>query len=325
MPFVTTSSRLRLLFTGGGGAGTEALNRLLRDRYDVHFADADPDARPHSVPLDSWHNIPFASAPSFVEQLLELCRELDVDVLLPGVDEELLPIAKVCAAIAFEVLLPPAEFIATHLDKLTSNARLKALGLPIPETEPLPDRRRVSFPCIVKPRHGRGSRQVAAVRSEEELRAHVVLSRRPPDDFIVQQLLEGQEYTVTMVADRTGMLRAVVPVKVGTKRGVTLRAETDRDEAVIAACAAIHRAQPVAGCFNIQLVKPETGAVKPFEINPRISTTTCLALAAGVDFVGLYLGGGRALNERASDLASFRDHFRLKRSWNNEFLPPEKE
>lgn len=310
----------RLLFTGGGGAGSEALHRLLSEGYDVHFADADPEARPPSVRARDWHTIPLASAPDFLNNLTDLCCTLGVDLLVPGVDEELLAIAYARAAMGCDVLLPPVEFVATHLDKLTSNAVLKGLGVSVPDTEALADRQHLPFPCIVKPRRGRGSRDVATVRSEEELRAHVTLCRRPSEDFLVQQLIPGQEYTVTMVADRAGALRAVVPVKVGIKKGITLRAETDRDAAVIAACEAIHRAHPVSGCFNIQVVKSDSGAVMPFEINPRISTTTCLALAAGVDFVDLYLGG-TAANQLTGGLAAFQDHLRLKRSWHNEFSP----
>lgn len=317
---MSQGNRPRLLFTGGGGAPSEALYRLLIGRYDVHFADADPDARPASVPEQSWHVIPFASDPAFPAALQALCRGLDLALLLPGVDEELVSIAAIRTTIGCEVLLPAADFVATHLDKWTSTAALKARGVPVPDTETLPEHRRVPFPCVVKPRRGRGSRDVAVVRSADELRAHVVLCRRPAADFIVQQLLEGTEYTVTMVADRSGVLRAVVPVKVSSKRGITLRAETDRDDAVIAACAAIHRAQPVAGCFNIQLVKSGTGDVKPFEINPRMSTTTCLALAAGVDFVELYLGAPRSV-QSGCELAFFQNHLRLKRSWHNEFVP----
>ena len=308
-----------LLFTGGGGASSEALYRCLNGRHLVHFADADPEARPPSVPQGAWHQIPMASAPEFVSSLTRLCGVLGVDLLIPGVDEELLAISTARAAIARAVLLPPTEFVSVHLDKLASNALLASLGIPVPDTELPSARHGVSFPCIIKPRRGRGSRDVAIVRSEDELRAHFVVGGRPADDFIVQEQLHGQEYTVTIVADRTGRLRAIVPVRVGLKRGITLRAETDRDEAVTAACAAIHRAQPVAGCFNIQLIKTEAGEVKPFEINPRISTTTCLALAAGVDVVDLYLGGEMSARE-TGELAPFENHLRLKRSWHNEFV-----
>ena len=219
-----------------------------------------------------------------------------------------------------EVLLPSAEFIKTHLDKLKSNSLLLSYGLPAPKTEPLPGHQWVPYPCIVKPRQGRGSRGVAIVHSEQELQAHIVLSRRRSEDFIVQELLVGQEYTVMMAADRTGQLCAVVPVKVGIKKGITLRAETDRDERVIDACIAIHAADPVPGCYNIQLVKTETGDAKPFEINPRISTTSCLGLAAGVNFVDVYLDAKETANSRAEGLLQFQDRLRLRRSWYNEII-----
>jgi len=311
---------VKLLFTGGGGAGSEALHRLLDGRYETHFADADPDAKPCSIPSRRWHGIPMASDSAYLDTLRELCRELGVDVLVPGVDEELLPLAATRDTLGCAVLLPPFAFVRTHLDKLTSFERLRALGVPAPATARLDEPRRMPFPCIVKPRRGRGSRQVMLARSEEDLRAHVLLSRRDPEDFIQQELLRGQEYTVMMVADRSGTLRAVVPVRVHLKRGITLRAQTDRDPQVEAACAAIHAADPVSGCFNIQVIKTETGEVKPFEINPRVSTTTCLAVAAGVDFVAMSLAGSG--DSPAPGLAPFRDGYRLKRSWNNEFIAP---
>ncbi len=308
-----------LLFTGGGGAASEALFRLLRSRHEVHFADADADAKPAGVPAAYWHSVPLASSSAFVERLTQLCAELAVDLLVPGVDEELLEIAKARATVAAVVLLPPEAFVRTHLDKLESSHALRRAGLPAPDTEMAAARKQVSFPCVVKPRRGRGSRDVAVVWTEEELQAHLVHCRRPAEDFVVQQYLEGQEYTVTMVADHTGALRAVVPVRVARKRGITLRAVTDHDDAVINACMSIHAAFPVSGCFNIQMVKTHNDAVQPFEINPRISTTTCLALAAGVSFVDLYLGGLAPFAD-ARGLAIFRDHVQLKRSWTNEFL-----
>jgi carbamoyl-phosphate synthase large subunit len=310
-----TGLKKRLLFTGGGGAGSEALNRLLSDRYEVHFADADIEAKPYSLTTAQWHQIPFAVDSLFVERLAQLCRDIEIDLLIPGVDEELLVIAQAREHFACEVLLPSADFVRMHLDKFTSNLFLRNHQLPAPRTERLRERQSISFPCIAKPRHGRGSRGVTVVHSEQELQAHVLLSKYSPDDFVVQELLTGQEFTVMMAADNHGRLCAVVPVRVGIKRGITLRASTVLDEQVVAACAAIHAANPVAGCYNIQLMKTDTGDIKPFEINPRVSTTSCLALAAGVNFVDVYFG-----QDHVDGLLPFRSELQLRRSWHNEFI-----
>jgi len=313
----------RLLFTGGGGSGSEALYRMLEGRYEVHFVDADIEAKPYLIPSNRWHQIPFANAITFIDKLQSLCREIVVDVLIPSVDEELLPIALARSGFACDVLLPPHAFVKTHLDKLTSNLFLKTHKLSAPETELLPEHKSILYPCIVKPRQGRGSRDVRIINSESELQAHVLLSHRQPDDFILQELLVGQEYTVMMSTNRAGALRAVVPVKVGIKKGITIRAETDFDEAIINECAAIHAANPVAGCYNIQLVRMKNGEIKPFEINPRVSTTACLAMAAGANFIDIFLADSNKENYNNSSLLSFSNHVGLRRTWHNEFLIPQ--
>ena len=109
-----------------------------------------------------------------------------------------------------------------------------------------------------------------------------------------------------------GRLRAVVPVKVDSKRGITIRAETCADAKVIEVCIAIHAAVPAAGCYNIQLIKTETGEVLPFEINPRVSTTLCLVVAAGVDPIAIYLG-----QSPKEMLLPFAEGVRLRRHWKN--------
>jgi len=307
----------RLLFTGGGGAGTEALLRLLSPSYEVFFADADLGAKHFSLADYQWYQIPFANEPEFSNEIVNLCHQLQIDLLIPTVDEELLPIAKMSKNFNFDVLLPPEYFLSRHLDKLTSNSFLIEAGLPAPKTVAA-NNARLDFPCIVKPRSGRGSRHVATARSEAELQAQITLARTNPESFILQELVIGDEYTVMVAADGEGKLRAVVPVKVKCKRGITIDAETVHDDEVIRACCNIHEADPVSGCYNIQLIKEANGSIKPFEINPRISTTACLGLAAGVDFIGIFLGLLDCTDSSQDTLIDFKDRLRLKRSWHNQ-------
>lgn len=85
---------IKVLFTGGGGAGSEALFRLLGDKYEVHFGDADVVAIDPMIPEDRRHELPWASDPMFVDKMSDLCRRLNIDLLIPGVDEELLSLAR---------------------------------------------------------------------------------------------------------------------------------------------------------------------------------------------------------------------------------------
>ncbi len=304
----------RLLFTGGGGAGTEAIWRLLGDRYDIHFADADPAAIDPLVPADRRHAIPMALAPGFAEAVGGLCRRLQVDVLIPSVDEELPLLAASVEALApTRLMLPHADYVAMMLDKLRMARLLAETGLPAPRSGTLADPGAVVPPCFSKPRSGRGSRGILVLESAAQMDGYRLMQGEAADRILVQDLLVGQEYTVMMAADASSRLQAVVPVKVGQKRGITVKARTDQDQRVIDACAAIHAAVPAAGCYNIQLIRTESGVCVPFEINPRISTTFCVGVAAGIDPIAVFLGRSTA---PAQGFLPFRQ-VSLTRRWVN--------
>ena len=302
----------KILFTGGGGAGNEALFRLLGDRYEMHFADADLQAIDPSIPIERRHEIPFANHPDFGKEVCGLFQRLEIDLLVPGVDEELALVAGLVDEGRLRALLPSASFVRRNLDKFSSMTFLNELGL-APETVLAEEAESIGFPCIVKPRCGRGSRGVSVISSAEKWAAYLTLSEAGEGGCIAQELGVGEEFTVMMAADSEGVLRAVVPVAVGIKRGITLRAETRRDERVEAACCKIHAADPVPGCYNIQLILQEDGRILVFEINPRVSTTLCLGVAAGIDPLAI-------LYQRidGDDLLPFTEQLQLRRYWVNQ-------
>jgi carbamoyl-phosphate synthase large subunit len=303
----------RILFTGGGGAVYEALYPLWKSRYDMHFVDANVDAFSPALPRERCHVGPLGNDHRFAAATAELCATLGIDLLVPAVDEELPhseSIAKLAQSLA--IMTPAPDYIKTMLDKLAMADLLRALGLPVPRTVTFERIAEIGFPCFAKPRQGRGSRGVQTLRNAEAAAAYRTLSGLADDQIVVQDLLEGQEYTVMMAADRDARLHAVVPVKVHVKRGITLRAQTDANQTVINACANIHRAAPTPGCYNIQLCLTGDNRVMPFEINPRISTTFCLGVAAGIDPIAIFLG-----SESPAGLRGFRTGVKLFRSWHS--------
>ncbi len=305
----------KILFTGGGGAGNEALYRLLSDRYEMHFADADVEAIDPVIPQERRHAIPFANAPAFSIELCHLMQRLKIDLLIPGVDEELLAVAALVEEGRVAALLPPSEFVRRHLDKQTSMQFLHDHHLSAPKTVPATQAEEIGFPCIVKPRSGRGSRGVALIRSCEQLDAYLAYNGGA-DGWIAQEQGQGEEFTVMMAADFSGRLHAIVPVAVEVKRGITLRAHTCRNSAVEEACRKVHEADPVAGCYNIQLIHQDDGRILIFEINPRVSTTMCLGVAAGIDPIALFIGEPQPGD---APPPAFKGNLHLTRNWINCF------
>lgn len=312
---------IKVLFTGGGGAGSEALFRLLGQHHVLHFGDADVSAIDPSIPEDRRHQLPWASDPDFVVKMREICARLDIDLLVPGVDEELLTLARRVGEFgSTRLLLPDEGYVATMLDKLHMVQALAAKRIPVPLSQTLADDLQgIRFPCVSKPRSGRGSRDVRVLETKRD--AISLKSSLGPlsEKMLIQEKIEGVEYTVQMVADSRGCLHAVVPVKVGVKRGITLRAETEADSRVMSACSAIHQAIPTGGCYNIQLMLSPEGQVLPFEINPRVSTTLCLVAAAGVDPISVFLG-----DDERRDLLPFVTGLQLRRHWTNYFFEGQK-
>jgi carbamoyl-phosphate synthase large subunit len=303
----------RLLLTGGGGAGSEAIYRLWRDRYDLHFADADVNAIDPEIPTDRRVSIPFASAPNFAEKIGTFCRNAKIDLLIPGVDEEL-PEMTTVADVAPEtsILIPDASFVIQSLDKLVTSRALAERGLPTPHSTILGAPDAPEYPCFAKPRRGRGSRGIQILSNPSEAGAYLELSGFQASDIVAQNLLIGREFTVMMAADRQGRLHAIVPVEVGVKRGITIHAQITLEPEVIAACRAIHDSFTPSGCYNIQLMLTADGGAVPFEINPRVSTTLCLGVASGIDPVEIF-----DATDAPDELLPVRAGLELHRHWKN--------
>jgi carbamoyl-phosphate synthase large subunit len=304
---------IKVLFTGGGGAGNEALWRLLNNRYELHFADADISNISPVIPENRRHQIPFANDIYFISQIGLLCQRFKIDLLVPGVDEELLVLAqKIDMFIPTQLLLPDASYVEMMLDKLTMIWTLQSAELKTPITYLLKDFpfNKMTFPLITKPRQGRGSRGIKIVNCKDDL---FYLMDGNSSNMILQQKIEGTEYTVQMIADSQANLKAIVPVKVDIKKGITIRAETDNNSQVIEACKKIHKAIPVKGCYNIQLILTKDGEVYPFEINPRISTTFCMTIAAGIDPIDIFMDG------TTPNKNLHFNKIKLQRHWTNYF------
>jgi carbamoyl-phosphate synthase large subunit len=164
--------------------------------------------------------------------------------------------------------------------------------VPVPLTAPGPREQSegwdaVPGPWVVKPRFGRGSRDVYLVDDVTEL----AWACRRVTDPIVQSRLAGREFTVDLLTDRKGVLVGAVPRwRVETKDGISTKGMTFANNAVVSIATRALRAVGLCGAANLQGFVADDGTVSVIEINPRFSGGLPLSLAAGADLVFEYLG-----------------------------------
>jgi carbamoyl-phosphate synthase large subunit len=310
--------KLNILFTGGGGSGTEGLYELMKNKYNLYFADSDELSRPYFLSNDKWFTIPNANCKNFSKEIIGLCLSYKIDIIVPGVDEELLKVNNLKSRMKTNIFLPESKFLKIHLDKLSSSNFLYKNNIDIPKFCTL-DKLNIKYPFILKPRSGRGSKNVSLIKDHNDLKASIQLSRLKEDQFIVQEYIKGQKYTITVIANKKKIIRAVVPVKIEKKKGITIRGVISKENKIIEFCSKVHKTFPVCGSYNIQLIKDENGNFKIFEINPRISTTMCLVYASGVNFIRIFSEDNFVCSNNPDDMIKFKDGVRLQRSWKNHF------
>jgi len=155
---------IRVLVTGAGGPAGVCAIRGLADRHEVVAVDADPLAVGLRLATAS-RVVPRADRPGFVEALCATAAETGATVLLPTVAEELVLLAEhrtELAAAGLAAWLPDPAAVQRCTDKWRFAETLHAAGVPTPATG-LGTAEGVPGPWIIKPRFGRGSRDVYAV------------------------------------------------------------------------------------------------------------------------------------------------------------------
>jgi carbamoyl-phosphate synthase large subunit len=286
--FPSCGVRPKLLFTGAGGAGTIEVLQALRakNRYVLVGCDATRASVGFTL-VDTAYVIPFGASPEFEPAFRKILERERPDFVIPLVDEEI-PIVHRLAAREFpevRVIAPEIHFCEDTLDKWRMFERLRDLALPVAATWLASDAAAATYPAIVKPRSGRGSRGLAFLDGPADLAKYLAAASQPADRFIVQERLIGREFTTSVVVTLDDRCLAVVPKEAASKKGITQIGITRAVPAIEELGRNIQEKMRAGGPFNVQLMLCEDGVPRVFEINPRYSTTVALTLAAGIDEV----------------------------------------
>jgi len=315
-----------VLVTGVGGATGIGAVRSLHERTDHDCIGVDMDPTAAGLHLaDAGDSVPPATDDAWAVAMQSLVAAHDVDAVVPTVDEELAALPSLYEALPSDVpvVAPSLDVIDVALDKYRTYHRLANAGHVVPETWLATERDtidRSAFPLLVKPRRGRGSRGIERVDGPDELTDHLAATDRDPAELLIQEFIDGTEYTTSVVATRDDRLLSVVPKEAVRKEGSTVTGVTRRCGAVAESCRAIHETLRPKGPINVQQIVAD-GVAHTIEINPRFSSTSCLTAAAGVDEFDLLIRD--ALGASVAAPSSFEADLYIRRYDDHVFVPGE--
>ncbi|MDH4066485.1 MAG: ATP-grasp domain-containing protein [Acidobacteriota bacterium] len=314
-------SNTRVLVTGGGGpAAVGFMSGVRGTGVDLFVGDIDPYAAGlYLVGPSRRFLLPRGESPEFVDTLLDLCEREHIEVLVPTVDCELLPVSRAAARftrIGVRVVLAPESALRTCLDKWALLQTCAGI-VRVPRSAPLDTSFRPDdwdLPAIVKPRTGSGSRGVRLVESAQDL------DGLPRDGrLLVQEHLPGEEYSVDVLVDPADrvVVAAVPRLRLKVDSGIAVTSRTVADDGLMVAAGAVAERVGLTFVGNIQFKRDRDGRPALLEVNPRFPGTMSLTVAAGINMphlavaaaLGTGLTGVRYAFTELAVVRTWQDHF----------------
>lgn len=275
------------------------------------------DAYPLSAGLyccDKGYLIPRGRDEKFLDEILRICEKEKPNMILSSPEEELLVLSKNKSLFAKKgilVLCPDYDTVKKCADKIETDKVLRSCEVPVPK---IYDTENTKFPCIIKPRFGKGSENVFKAESQQELEIYVKKVENP----IIQEYLDGKEFSVDVLADLEGKVLSIVPrIRILTESGISLRGVTVRDENIIQYCKKITKNLRLIGPSCIQCFKNKNG-IKFIEINTRFGGGSILSIKANPNIISNLIK--LAKGDTPEPDISFKEGLTMTRFYDEVFL-----
>jgi carbamoyl-phosphate synthase large subunit len=194
--------------------------------------DADPDWSPACQIADISYRVPKVKDPEYINIVADICEKHDAQIIIPTIDTELTVYAdarNVFESIGTEIILSQQPAISIARDKLKTSELLAAYGVNTPKSWPAETlfgkKESIPFPLIMKPVNGSCSNGLFLANTIQD----IIDSNVEMENYVAQELCEGDEYTINAFYDRSGRWTTCIPhFRKFVRSGEVCFAETKR-------------------------------------------------------------------------------------------------
>lgn len=260
------------------------LIKYLKKSCEVFGTDCG-DLAPAMYFVDKFFKIPKCNEEGYIASLINICDDENIDLLIPLYEKEF---ELLCNHrdrfnnIGTRLLLSDLDVISTFNDKYKTYEFLKENTINTPKSyikNNLPNN--IKYPLIIKPIDGMGSSNVFKVKNEKELSFFIDYVENP----IIQEHIEGAEYTIDVLCDFNGKVISAVPrERLEVRSGEVSKSRTVKDFKIIDDVLDLCSKTKFVGPITIQCIVTSRGEIKFIEVNPRFGGGVPLSFEAGVDY-----------------------------------------
>ena len=225
---------------------------------------------------------------AYIPTLQKICRDEEMDALIPTIDTDLLLLSQHQAEFGkTKVVISREDKIALCRDKRFTADYFHSVGLKSPSPVDDWEKYDAGYPAFIKPKDGSSSVFAYKVNNEDELKGYAT----QVPDYIIQPFIEGTEYTVDIFCDFEGNPIFITPrIRQAVRAGEVLKTQIHQDDTIIAEMKRLIEDYKPCGQITVQLIKQKTtGENYYIEINPRFGGGAPLTIKAGADSAEMML------------------------------------
>lgn len=278
---------IRVLVLPGGSRMATGIIKYIKKDSGIYVVAADSgNLAPGLYLADKGYQIPlFSPEDCFLESVWDIIEHEHIDLVIPALDPILLRFMELRDEFenrGAKVIASPLETLVITNDKWKTFKVLQG-KVPVPQSFLNPNDIDIPYPLFMKPRCGSGSIDAVKIESQEELSFYFSRIKDP----IIQEYLDGEEYTVDCMADMSGNLLFAIPrVRLDTKAGVSVKGEIRENKELQKMAQTISDIFSFCGPFLFQ-AKEKEGNFRVMEINARFGGGMPLSCAAGPNIYSL--------------------------------------
>ena len=309
---------ITILTTACGAMFMHGFFRCLKENGErnVRLVGVDMSQIPVPDPLiDAYYSVPSIGSPSYVDKLLQICKKEEVDVFFPQISMELNLIRKRVDefhALGVKVAISKDDTLEIANSKYKLYEYMREHGLTVPQyylVSSIDDLHegaaKLGYPAkpvCVKVSESSGSRGVRVLRGDLS-KSSLFLHAKPTsiyttmedmddtlrelDEFpemIVMEYLPGCEYTVDLLADHGRVIQIAGRRNTSSNASIAMDSVVERKDDAYSLCEAIVSTLGLDGNIGFDFMLDENDNPVLTDLNPRITATIVLYLAAGVNF-----------------------------------------